>query len=57
MTQSIIARVHSEKAASMVEYAFLLVLIAMVAFVAVQALGPEVSTSFSSVSEGFEAGS
>lgn len=42
-----------ERGASMVEYALLLILIAVVAFVGVQVAGQQVSTSFSSVADGF----
>jgi pilus assembly protein Flp/PilA len=42
-------RSDGERGASMVEYALLLALIAVIALVAVQALGNSVSTKFSSV--------
>jgi pilus assembly protein Flp/PilA len=41
-----------EQGASMVEYGLLLALIAVIAIVAVRALGESVSTKFSSVSSG-----
>jgi pilus assembly protein Flp/PilA len=43
-----------EKGASMVEYALLVVLIAIVALVAVQLAGTEVSTTFSEISSGLQ---
>ena len=43
-----------EKGASMVEYALLVVLIAIVALVAVQIAGTEVSETFSEVASGLE---
>lgn len=46
---------RNETGASMVEYALLLVLIAVVAFVAVNLVGPEVSNAFSSTADGFSA--
>lgn len=42
-----------ERGASMVEYALLIVLIALIAFVAVRVAGENVSTAFSSVADGF----
>jgi Flp pilus assembly pilin Flp len=42
-------RLTGDRGASMVEYAFLLVLIAMVALVAVETFGTGVSTKFSSI--------
>ncbi|HEX5671288.1 MAG TPA: Flp family type IVb pilin [Acidimicrobiia bacterium] len=45
-------RVRAEDGASMVEYALLLVLIALVAFVGVQVAGQEVSNAFSTVAGG-----
>ena len=42
-----------ERGASMVEYALLLVLIAIVAFVAVRLAGQSVSSAFSTVANGF----
>jgi pilus assembly protein Flp/PilA len=42
--------IQDERGASMVEYAFLLALIAVVALVAVRALGESVSSRFSSTS-------
>jgi pilus assembly protein Flp/PilA len=41
-----------DRGASMVEYAFLLILIAMIAFVAVGYAGAEVSTSYSEIADG-----
>ncbi|HLF41897.1 MAG TPA: Flp family type IVb pilin [Acidimicrobiia bacterium] len=46
--------IQSEKGASMVEYALLVVLIAIVALVAVQIAGEEVSETFSEVSSGLD---
>jgi Flp pilus assembly pilin Flp len=43
-----------EKGASMVEYALLVVLIAIVALVAVQIAGTEVSETFSEISSGLD---
>ncbi len=43
---------HEEKGASMVEYALLVVLIAIIALVAVQIAGREVSETFSEVGSG-----
>jgi pilus assembly protein Flp/PilA len=44
--------VHEDKGASMVEYALLVVLIAIVALVAVQLAGTQVSTTFSEIGSG-----
>jgi Flp pilus assembly pilin Flp len=41
-----------DRGASMVEYAFLVILIAIIAIVAVQIAGQEVSTSFSDIADG-----
>ena len=46
------ANLLSQSGASMVEYAFLVILIAIVAFVAVGIAGQEVSTAFSTVANG-----
>lgn len=43
----------SDQGASMVEYALLIVLIAIIAVVAVQIAGQNVSSAFSSVADGF----
>jgi Flp pilus assembly pilin Flp len=43
----------SEQGASMVEYALLIVLIALIAFVAVRVAGENVSSAFSTVADGF----
>ena len=43
--------VHTEQGASMVEYALLVVLIAIIAFVAVQIAGNEVSAVFDEVAQ------
>ncbi|MGH8924432.1 MAG: Flp family type IVb pilin [Acidimicrobiia bacterium] len=43
----------ADRGASMVEYALLIVLIALIAFVAVRVAGENVSTAFSSVADGF----
>jgi pilus assembly protein Flp/PilA len=48
-------QIRREDGASMVEYAFLVILIAIVAFVAVSLAGQEVSTAFSTVADGFNA--
>lgn len=48
-------RARDESGASMVEYALLLILIAVVAFVGVQVAGQEVSNAFSTVAGGFQA--
>jgi Flp pilus assembly pilin Flp len=45
-------RTKDETGASMVEYALLLILIAVVAFVGVQVAGQEVSNAFSTVAGG-----
>ena len=47
------ANVKSERGASMVEYAFLVILIAIIAFIGVQIAGQQVSTAFSTVANGF----
>ena len=47
------ANVKSQRGASMVEYAFLVILIAIIAFVAVQIAGEQVSVAFSTVADGF----
>jgi Flp pilus assembly pilin Flp len=44
-----------DEGASMVEYALLIVLIALIAFVAVRLAGQSVSTAFSTVANGFNA--
>ena len=46
------ANLKSEGGAAMVEYAFLVILIAIVAFVAVGIAGQEVSVAFSTVANG-----
>jgi pilus assembly protein Flp/PilA len=48
----VISWMQEEKGASMVEYALLVVLIAIVALVAVQIAGTEVSETFSEVGSG-----
>jgi pilus assembly protein Flp/PilA len=45
---------QEEKGASMVEYALLVVLIAIVALVAVQIAGTEVSETFSDIASGLD---
>lgn len=45
---------ESDRAASMVEYALLVVLIAIVAFVAVTVAGSQVSESFSEIASNLE---
>jgi pilus assembly protein Flp/PilA len=45
---------QEEKGASMVEYALLVVLIAIVALVAVQIAGTEVSETFSEIASGLD---
>ena len=52
VVDTVIANLKSERAASMVEYALLVVLIAIIAVVAVQIAGEEVSTAFSTVADG-----
>ena len=47
---------QEDKGASMVEYALLVVLIAIVALVAVQLAGTEVSTTFSEIGSGLQNG-
>ena len=47
------AVLNEDQGASMVEYALLLILIAVVAFVGVQVAGQEVSNAFSTVADGF----
>lgn len=44
---------YSERGASMVEYAFLAILIAVVAFLAVQLFGTELSGTYSEIGDGF----
>lgn len=46
--------IQEEKGASMVEYALLVVLIAIVALVAVQIAGTEVSETFSDIASGLD---
>lgn len=46
--------IDADKGASMVEYALLLVLIAVVAIVAVNLIGPEVSNAYSSAGSGLQ---
>ena len=46
------ANPNSQRGAAMVEYAFLVILIAIVAFVAVGIAGREVSVAFSTVANG-----
>ncbi len=46
--------IKDEKGASMVEYALLVVLIAIVALVAVRIAGSEVSETFSDIASGLE---
>ena len=47
------ARCRTDTGASLIEYALLLALIAMVCFVAVTLLGQQVSSKFSKVASGF----
>ena len=47
------ANVKTQRGAAMVEYAFLVILIAIIAFIAVQVAGQQVSTAFSTVADGF----
>lgn len=47
------AILNEDQGASMVEYALLLILIAIVAIVGVQVAGQEVSNAFSTVADGF----
>ncbi len=46
--------IQDEKGASMVEYALLVVLIAIVALVAIQVAGTEVSETFSEIASGLD---
>ncbi len=48
----VVSWMQEEKGASMVEYALLVVLIAIVALVAVQLAGEEVSNTFSEIGSG-----
>ena len=50
------AWLEEEKGASMVEYALLVVLIAIVALVAVSLAGDEVSGTFSDIASGLQSG-
>lgn len=50
------AWLKDEKGASMVEYALLVVLIAIVALVAVSLAGEEVSNTFSDIASGLQSG-
>lgn len=45
---------NSEKGASMVEYALLVILIAIVALIAVTLVGDQTSTLYSEIGSGFE---
>ena len=47
LIRNLYMRARDEEGASVVEYALLLVLIAIISFVAVQVVGTEVSTAFS----------
>jgi Flp pilus assembly pilin Flp len=47
------ANVKTQRGAAMVEYAFLVILIAIIAFIAVQIAGQQVSVAFSTVADGF----
>jgi Flp pilus assembly pilin Flp len=46
------ANVKTQRGASMVEYAFLVILIAIIALVGVQIAGQQVSVAFSTVADG-----
>ena len=46
------ANTNTERGASMVEYAFLVILIAVICVVALRIAGEEVSTAFSTVADG-----
>ena len=48
------ANVQTQRGAAMVEYAFLVILIAIIAFIAVQIAGQQVSVAFSTVANGFQ---
>jgi Flp pilus assembly pilin Flp len=50
----VVSWAQEEKGASMVEYALLVVLIAIVALVAVQIAGNEVSETFSDIASGLD---
>jgi pilus assembly protein Flp/PilA len=49
----LVSLLRKERGASMVEYALLLILIAIIAFVAVSIAGQNVSKAFSTVADGF----
>jgi Flp pilus assembly pilin Flp len=51
--KSLVSYTRTETGASIVEYALIIVLIAVVAFVAVNNIGPPVSSAFSQTAEGF----
>jgi pilus assembly protein Flp/PilA len=51
MLTTLISMIRDDEGATMVEYGLLVALIAMVALVAVQALGQHVSTLFSTVAQ------
>jgi pilus assembly protein Flp/PilA len=49
-----IARITEEKGASMVEYALLVVLIAIIAILAIRLAGNQVSSAFSEIGSGLQ---
>ena len=49
------AKANTERGAAMVEYAFLVILIAVIAIVGVRVAGQQVSVAFSTVASGFAA--
>lgn len=53
VSDPLFGREGTERGASMVEYALLVILIAIVAFVAVRIAGENVSMAFSTVADGF----
>ena len=53
MYYRLVSLLKNERGASMVEYALLLILIAIIAFVAVSVAGQNVSKAFSTVADGF----
>ncbi len=54
LTTWITARIKSERGASLVEYALLVALIAVVCIIAVQILGTEASESFASTGDAID---
>ncbi len=52
ITNMIRANLKTERGAAMVEYAFLVILIAIIALIGVQIAGQQVSVAFSTVADG-----